>query len=123
MVELDVSALEMGDVEVFAQTELELDLSSNAEIQELGFNKGVANKRYNVSFHTLRHSFASWLAIQGTSLYEIKELLGHKSIEMTERYAHLIPSVKRKAVNRLAGTFKEQIEKSESEKQTQPEAV
>jgi integrase len=92
-------------------------------VKELGFNKGVTDKRYNVSFHTLRHSFASWLAIQGTSLYEIKELMGHKSIEMTERYAHLMPSVKRKSVNRLAETFKEHIEKSESEKETQPEAV
>ncbi len=92
-------------------------------VKELGFNKGITDKRYNVSFHTLRHSFASWLAIQGTSLYEIKELLGHKSIEMTERYAHLIPSVKQKAVNRLAETYKEHTEKSESEKHTQPEAV
>jgi integrase len=92
-------------------------------VKKLRFNKGVTDKRYNVSFHTLRHSFASWLAIQGTSLYEIKELLGHKSIEMTERYAHLIPSVKQKAVNRLAETYKEHIAKSESEKHTQPEAV
>ena len=92
-------------------------------VKELRFNKGVTDKRYNVSFHTLRHSFGSWLAIQGTSLYEIKELLGHKSIEMAERYAHLIPSVKRKAVNRLAETFKEHIEKSESEKETKLQAV
>jgi integrase len=92
-------------------------------IKELKFNQGVTDNRYNVSFHTLRHSFASWLAIQGTSLYEIKELLGHKSIEMTERYAYLLPDVKRKAVNRLAETFKDHVEKSEPEKKTQPEAV
>ena len=35
----------------------------------------------------------------------IKELLGHKSISMTERYAHLMPSVKRKAVTKLADNF------------------
>jgi len=92
-------------------------------LKELGFNKDITDKRYKVSFHTLRHTFASWLAIQGTSLYEIKELLGHKSIEMTERYAHLLPDAKRKAVNRLAETFKEHIEKRESEKETQLEAV
>jgi hypothetical protein len=50
---------------------------------------------------TLRHTFASWLALQGTSLYEIKELMEHKSIKMTERYAHLMPNVKIKAVNKL----------------------
>jgi integrase len=92
-------------------------------VKELGFNKDVTDKRYNFSFHTLRHTFASWLAIQGTSLYEIKELMGHKSIQMTERYAHLLPSVKQKAVNRLAETFKEHIEKAASEKETQPKAV
>lgn len=92
-------------------------------IDKLKFNDEISDRRQKVCFHTLRHTFASWLAIQGTSLYEIKELMGHKSIEMTERYAHLLPDVKRKAVNRLAETFKEHIENSESEKKTQPETV
>jgi integrase len=93
------------------------------KVNNLKFNEGIFDSRQKVVFHTLRHTFTSWLAIQGTSLYEIKELLGHKSIEMTERYAHLLPDVKRKAVNRLAETFKEHIEKSGSEKSTQSEAA
>ena len=76
-------------------------------VKELKLNKDVTDKKYNVSFPTLRHTFASWLAIQGTSLYEIKELMGHKSIERTGRYAHLMPNVKQKAVDRLAANFKE----------------
>lgn len=65
------------------------------------FNGGVADRRQKVTFHTLRHTFASWLAIQGTPIFTIKELLGHKSIEMTMRYAKLAPDTKVSAVQKL----------------------
>lgn len=41
--------------------------------------------------HALRHTFASRLAVGGTDIYRIKELLGHSSVKVTERYMHLIP--------------------------------
>ncbi|GAB6192753.1 tyrosine-type recombinase/integrase [Desulfocastanea catecholica] len=52
------------------------------------FNQGVADKRQWVNFHTLRHTFASWLVENGTDIYKIKDLLGHGTLQMTERYAH-----------------------------------
>lgn len=73
-------------------------------INDLSWNDNVA-KLQRVVFHSLRHTFASWLAIQGTPLYTIKELMGHKSITMTERYAHLIPDQKIEAVKLLAEKF------------------
>ena len=57
------------------------------------------SKIKNFHFHDLRHTFASWLAIKGVSLYTIKEILGHKSITMTQRYAHLSPDSRVNAVN------------------------
>ena len=74
-------------------------------VTELGFNKGVEDQRQKVVFHTLRHTFGSWLAIQGTPILTIKELMGHKSLSMTERYAHLTPDVKKDATLALEAAF------------------
>jgi integrase len=40
-------------------------------------------------FHDLRHSAASYLAMNGASLAEIADVLGHKTLQMVKRYAHL----------------------------------
>ena len=70
------------------------------------FNKGIEDRRQKVVFHSLRHTFGSWLAIQGTPILAIKELMGHKSLAMTERYAHLSPDMKKQAVSQLEENFK-----------------
>jgi integrase len=49
-------------------------------------------------FHDLRHTCAAWMMQAGVPLAEIRDLLGHASIEMTERYAHLAPENVRAAV-------------------------
>jgi len=54
-----------------------------------------------VTTHGLRHTFASHLVMRGASLKAVQELLGHESIEMTLRYSHLTPDVKREAVRLL----------------------
>ncbi|UJX41176.1 site-specific integrase [Desulfovibrio sp. JY] len=70
-------------------------------IKTLGFNDGLTDRRQKVVFHTLRHTFCSWLAIQGVPLYTIGELVGHSSLEMTKRYSHLCPDTKRKAISHV----------------------
>jgi integrase len=49
-------------------------------------------------FHDLRHTFASWLVMGGVDIRTVQELLGHKDIRMTMRYAHLAPDHMRRAV-------------------------
>lgn len=70
---------------------------------KVGLNKGLAadDRQRRVVFHTLRHTFASWLALAGVDIYRIKTLMRHKTIEMTMRYAHLIPDATWQAVQNL----------------------
>ena len=68
------------------------------------YENAVANAKLDdVNFHTLRHTFASWAIMRGVSLKELQELLGHSSLAMTMRYAHLAPERLRAAVTRLEG--------------------
>ncbi len=52
-------------------------------------------------FHSLRHTFATWLVQEGVSIYEVQQLLGHSSISVTQVYSHLAASELHGAVNKI----------------------
>jgi len=87
----------------------------NRVVVTLNLNKDVTDARQKVVFHSLRHTYASWLVEGGVSLYTVQKLLGHERIDMTERYSHLSPDNLQGAVK----TLEEGISKA---KQNQKEA-
>jgi integrase len=56
-------------------------------------------------WHDLRHTFASWMAMSGASLRDIAEVLGHRNIQQTMVYAHLLQSHTASVVERMARQF------------------
>ena len=60
----------------------------NETVDKIGLNKGITDSRYKAVFHSLRHTHASRLLESGVDIYNVKGLLGHQSIQTTERYTH-----------------------------------
>ncbi len=64
-----------------------------------GWDKAVSDARLeDFRFHDLRHSAASYMAMDGASLIDIAQILGHKTLEMTKRYSHLSDAHTKKVV-------------------------
>lgn len=55
-------------------------------------------------FHDLRHTFASWARISGADLADIKDALGHSSVAVTMRYAHIEPETHQTAFDRVSAS-------------------
>ncbi len=79
----------------------------NEEWLTHAFKKAVirANLPAGLHFHSLRHTFATWLVQRGATLYEVQTLLGHSSSQMMEVYSHLQPGHLHSTVNRLDVTL------------------
>lgn len=71
-------------------------------VKTIGLNNGITDNLNKVVFHSLRHTYCSWLAIDGVPLYTIGQLVGHSNPEMTQRYAKLSPDSKRTAIEKIS---------------------
>ncbi len=63
------------------------------------------NEKFNLHFHDLRHTFASWWVMLGGDLYTLQQILAHSSSTMTQRYAHLSPDYMQNAMNSFSRRF------------------
>ncbi len=75
----------------------------NRCVNDLKLNDGIEDPRQKIVFHSMRHTFASWLVQKGVSIYVVKELLGHRTLTMTERYSHVASDHLRQAAAMLDG--------------------
>jgi integrase len=73
----------------------------NPEFLSKRFKKYVIKAKLNpkLKFHSLRHTFASWLVQKGVSIYHVSKLLGHANVETTEIYSHLRTEDLRVSIN------------------------
>lgn len=62
--------------------------------------------------HDLRHTFASWGVSHGVDLYQIQTLLGHSTIQMTQRYSHLAESGIKASVNHISSQMDQAVRNS-----------
>jgi integrase len=74
-------------------------------IKELGLNEGVTDRKQRVTFHTLRHTFATHLYESTHDIYLTQRSLGHASGTMTARYAKMSESRLREGAAALENTF------------------
>lgn len=65
----------------------------------------ITDRRQRIVFHSLRHTYASWLACSGAGQAMIAELLGHSSLEMSRRYTHLMDDEKKSTMERISKIF------------------
>jgi integrase len=70
-------------------------------VKNLGFNVGITDRRERFTFHSLRHTAASFLIQSGVDLYTVKSILGHSTIALTERYSHLADTALKEAAQKM----------------------
>ncbi len=78
-------------------------------VEDAGFKTG-RNEAESISFHTFRHTFASWLVMSGADLFTVSRLMGHTSTKQVEEtYAHLSPGHRLATVELLSAKWRNRL--------------
>jgi integrase len=80
-------------------------------VEKLGLNTNVEDKRLRVVFHSLRHSFGSWLIEGGADMAVVRDLLGHRDFQMLSRYSHSGENARKAAVRGLEAVLNREMAK------------
>ena len=75
----------------------------NAELKIETFKTTLGQQRYAYSFHTLRHTYATYLLEQGVDLYYVQRSLGHTDIHTTQIYAYISNKDLQSKINKAFG--------------------
>ncbi|HHA2702735.1 TPA: tyrosine-type recombinase/integrase [Stenotrophomonas maltophilia] len=76
--------------------------ASDDQVRDSWAKAREASGLQHVRWHDLRHTCASWLVQAGVPLHTVSEVLGHSSMAMTRRYAHLSPEHLSDAIKKMA---------------------
>ncbi len=99
--EQHVAGIPGGSVYIFPRSDGRRPIDIRKAWENARTRAGVIDFR----FHDLRHSAASYLAMNGATQLEIAEVLGHKTLQMVKRYSHLSEDHTRKVVEKMAGNI------------------
>jgi integrase len=103
-------AQEMGTPWLFPNAQGDAPIAANqiskrfkVVVDDLGLNDGIADRRLQLVFHCLRHTFGTEMIIKGMSLLTLKRIMGHKILSTTERYVHIAEELqKQQAMQAIA---------------------
>ena len=86
---LELKKFAQGDLVILDEYGKSFDV--NHLFRDFGRFLRLAKIKEHYRFHDLRHTFASHFMMNGGNIYDLQKILGHTSLEMTQRYAHLAP--------------------------------
>ena len=92
-------------------------------VKRARLNEGITDKRNMLTFHSLRHTYVTYLAMEGTPLPQLSKLSRHKTPQMVQRYEHTLAEQLRDRVEKVARRFEVPAEEEEAKSKPKAEVI